>query len=176
MNLILKDYLKEVRIVYIKDKNKFYTDWNHSSYFQKDQIPIFENIGDINQQIDNYKNMKSALLNYLNSHPTIRSSDFFDKAYKFYNKNNCKFKIEKNTFKNMYYNWRNNSFIFKKYSALGKGLINNEENFLRDYTFSTVYNKSGKSQFIHEHMIFISNYFIRKLRNAKHLYIDGTFL
>ena len=168
--------LCNARIVYVKGKNEFYTDWNHSSYCQKEQIPIFENIGEINQQIDNYKNMKTALLNYLNSHPTIRSSDFIDKAYKFYNKNNCKFKIEKNTFKNMYYNWRNNSSTFKKYSALENCLTNNEENFLRDYTYSTIYNKSGKSQFTHEHMIFISNYFIRKLRNAKHLYIDGTFV
>ena len=43
--------------------------------------------------------MKSALLNYLNSHPTIRCSYFIDKAYKFYNKNSCKFKIENHTFK-----------------------------------------------------------------------------
>ena len=40
----------------------------------------------------------------------------------------------------------------------------------------TLYNKSGKSQFIYEHMIFVSNYFLRKIRAAVHIYIDGTFL
>ena len=40
----------------------------------------------------------------------------------------------------------------------------------------TLFNKSGKSQFIYEHMIFVSNYFLRKIRAAVHIYIDGTFL
>ena len=168
--------LCNARIIYIKSKKEFYTDWDHSSYCNKEKIPLYENIGDINIEIDNYKKLKKALINYLNSHPTIRSSDFIEKANKFYNKNKCQFKIEKNTFKNLYYNWRNNSLAFKKYSAIENCLTNNEENYLRDYSYITVYNKSGKSQFIHEHMIFISNYFIKKLRNAVHLYIDGTFV
>ena len=56
------------------------------------------------------------------------------------------------------------------------GKTKNNEIFLRDYSYTTIYNKSGNSQFIHEHMIFVSNYFIRKLRESKHFYIDGTFL
>ena len=39
-----------------------------------------------------------------------------------------------------------------------------------------VYNKSNKSMFQHEHIIFISDYFIKKLNTAKHFYIDGTFV
>ena len=36
------------RILFIKDKNEFHTNFNHSSYCQKEKIYIFENIGDIN--------------------------------------------------------------------------------------------------------------------------------
>ena len=46
---------------------------------------------------------------------------------------------------------------------------------MRDYTNTLLYNKTGKKQFIHEHMIFVSNFFIRKLNSARHWYVDGTF-
>ena len=58
------------------------------------------------------------MIKYLNSHPMITCQEFIKKGYKIYNKNNCKFKIEKYTFKNIYYNWRKDSLAFKKYSAL----------------------------------------------------------
>ena len=48
--------------------------------------------------------------------------------------------------------------------------------FMRDYTNTLLYNKTGKNQFIHEHMIFVSNFFIRKLNTSKHWYVDGTFV
>ena len=38
------------------------------------------------------------------------------------------------------------------------------------------YNKSNKSLFQHEHDIFISDYFIKKLNRSKHFYIVGTFV
>ena len=61
----------------------------------------------------------------------------------------------------MYYNWLNISLTFKKYFAIESCLTNKEDNFLRDYTYSTVYNKFEKSQFIHKRMIFISNYLLK---------------
>ena len=69
-----------------------------------------------------------------------------------------------------------NSLSFTKYSALQSPNTLENETFLRDYSYITLYNTSGKSQFEHEHMIFISNYFINKLLEATHIYIDGTFL
>ena len=100
---------------------------------------------------------------------------FLNIAYKIYETNQCNFKIDKNTFKNMYNNWRKNSMSFTKHSVLQNSLINDKESYLRDYSYITLYKKSGKSQFIHEHFIFISNYFIKKLRQTKHIYINGTF-
>ena len=106
----------------------------------------------------------------------ISCNDFIKKGYKLYNKNNCQFNVEKYTFKNIYYNWRKNSNIFTKYSALENPLTKENTIFLRDYTYTNLYNKSGKTLFLHEHMIFISNYFIKKLNAAEHIYIDGTFI
>ena len=45
-----------------------------------------------------------------------------------------------------------------------------------DYINTLLYNKTGKNQFKHEHMIFVSNFFIRKLNNTRHWYVDGTFV
>ena len=84
--------------------------------------------------------------------------------------------MEKYTFKNIYYNWRKNSNIFTKYSALENPLTKENTVFLRDYTYSNLYNKSGKTLFLHEHMIFISNYFIKQLNASEHIYIDRTFI
>ena len=69
-----------------------------------------------------------------------------------------------------------NSKLFTKYNALENGLTKDNTYFLRDYSKTILYNTSGKNQFVHEHMIFVSNFFIRKLSNSKHWYIDGTFV
>ena len=87
----------------------------------------------------------------------ITLKDFIKKGYKIYDENKCKFNIEDNTFKNIFYQWRKNSLIFSKYSALEFPNRNENEVYLRDYSHITLYNASGKSQFIHEHIIYISN-------------------
>ena len=133
-------------------------------------------MGNINEQINNYKEMKSSLIKILNNQPMISICDFIKKGYKIYSKNKCNFNIERHTFKNIYYSWRKNSMSFTKYSALQNPLTNDKNTFLKDYYYTYVYNKSGKTQYLHEHMIFISNYFINKMAKAEHIYIDGTFL
>ena len=52
----------------------------------------------------------------------------------------------------------------------------NNELFLRDYNLTCLYIEKGNSIFYHEQIIFISNYFIKKLRESEHYYIDGTFV
>ena len=168
--------LCNARIIYVKNNDEFYTDWDHSTFCKNEVIIQYENKGEIEEEINNYKNMKKAMIKYLNSHPMISCKEFITKGYKIYHKNNCKFKIERYTFKNIYYNWRKNSLAFTKYSALENSKTNDGDYFLRDYCHITLYNSSGKSLFLHEHMIFISNYFIKKVKLASHIYIDGTFL
>ena len=105
-----------------------------------------------------------------------RDEDFIKKEFKLYDKSSCKFNVENYTFKNIHYTWRKNSLSFNKYSALEYPNTKENTPFLRDYSYITLYNASGKSLFIHEHFIFISNYFIKKLNQVEHLYIDGTFI
>ena len=164
------------RIIYNKENDEYYTDWGHSSLCNKEQLPEYENKAEIEKEINNYNELKETLLSYLNKNSMVTYKKFLKIAYKTYETNQCNFKIDKNTFKNMYYNWRKNSMSFTKYSALQNPLTNDKESYLRDYSYITLYNKSGKSQFMNEHFIFISNYFIKKLRQALHIYIDGTFL
>ena len=141
--------------------------WEHSQFCGKLNLPKYENYADIEGAISNYNQ---------NSHPIIKYTEFKNKAIKFYYKNKCNFIIKNNTFKNIYYNWRKNNTIFKKYSIFEYNKTLTGNNYLKDYQYNYLYNKSGKTQFLHEHAIFCSDYFIKKLRNAKHWYIDCTFV
>ena len=164
------------RVYYYKSSKKYLMDWGHSDFCDKLNIPKYENFADIEGEITNYKNFKKELTHYLNSHPIIKYTEFKSKAYKFYHKNHCNFTINTNTFKNIYYNWRRGNIIFKKYSIFEYNKTINGLEYLRDYKYTFLYNKSGKSIFLHEHAIFCSDYFIKKLRAARHWYIDCTFV
>ena len=49
--------------------------------------------------------------------------------------------------------------------------------YLKDYSYTYVYNKSGNSQFLQEQVIYCSDYFIKKLRSfARRWHIDCTFI
>ena len=39
-----------------------------------------------------------------------------------------------------------------------------------------IYNRKNKLMFPNEHIIYISDYFIKKLYSSSHWYIDGTFI
>ena len=93
-----------------------------------------------------------------------------------YNENLLNFNIVNNFYSNIYYNWRKNSNAYTKFSIFDNQLTIGGTQLLRDYNLTMVYNKSNKSMFQHEHIIFISDYFIKKLNTAKHFYIDGTYV
>ena len=137
---------------------------------------LYDNIGNINKEIDNYKNFRKVLIDYLTLNPLIKYSDFRKNASELYEKTKCNFTIENYTFSNIYYNWRKNSNLFNKFSIFSNKLTKEGKIYLRDYTFKLIYNSNGKQLFEHEHIIYISSYFIRKLRAAEHFYIDGTFV
>ena len=128
----------------MKDRNEYYLDWDHSSYCNNEMQKKYENIKDIDDEINNYKNMRIELKKFLDSYPTITYSDFIQKAYEIYYRSHCTFTIEKYTFKNIYYTWKKNSLSFSKFFALENNKTKNNEDYLRDYSFMTLYNKSGK--------------------------------
>ena len=73
-------------------------------------------------------------------------------------------------------NWRKYSIIYKKYSIFIYNKTKNDIIFLKNYSYTYLNKKTGKTQFIHEHCIYVSDYFIKKLWKAKHWYIDCTFV
>ena len=139
-------------------------DWGHSEFCDKLNIPKYENYADIEGEISNYKEFKNDIIKYLNSHPIIKYTEYKKKAHKLYYKNHCNFKININTLKNIYYNWRKENIIFKKYSIFEFNKTKNGLEYLKDYSYTYIYNKSGKTHFLHEHAIFCSDFFIKKLR------------
>jgi len=110
----------------------------------------------------------------LDNNPIIKYKSFKLKSIKLYYKCNCKFKITENSFKNIYYNWRRKSPLFTKFSIFTKTTTKNDQLYLRDYRYCIIYKNNGKKIFKHEHIIWCSNYFIKKLRDSEHWYIDGT--
>ena len=175
----IRSSMCNARIVYIKLENKYYMDWEHSEYCQKiNARPVdnTENLYDINKEVKNYKSFRKYLNEYLNSNPLVSYKTFQQKADILYYKIKCSFEIKKNTLKNIYNSWKKNSRVFTKFSAIENNMTKDNNFFMRDYSNTLLYNKTGKNQFIHEHMIFISNFFIRKLNSAKHWYVDGTFV
>ena len=149
---------------------------DHSEKCIKLESQKYENFKEINLEIDNYKKFRENLINYLNLNPIITFYEFTKKAQTLYDDNGCTFEIKKYISSNIYYNWRKNSNLFTKFSIFNNSVTKENKAYLRDYCFKSVYNKGGKNIFYHEHIIYISNYFIRKIRESHHFYIDGTFV
>ena len=164
------------RVYYEKNTESFYLETNHSLFCENRKKQNYQNLADINAEVSNYQQFRKDLIKYLEFNPVIKYTEFKIKANKLYYKNNCNFEIKDNTFKNIYYNWRKNSNVNTKYSVFKNSLTKNKKNFLRDYCYCLLYNHTGRKQIKHEHMIFCSDYFIKKLRASKHWYIDGTWV
>ena len=143
-------------------------DLNHSNFCKQSRPLELDNYEDINEEINNYKRLKQTLTEYLNNHPLISEKRFLEKSLKFYNKIKCKFDIKQHTFHNIFKSWKATTKLYTKFSVLENCLTRDNKQYLKDYNYSLIYNQNGKQQFIHELMIFISNFFIRKLNQANH--------
>ena len=69
----------------------------------------YDNLQDINFEVNNYKNFRKILIDFLNNNPIITYKDFFNEALKISLMNKCTFSIYNNIFINAYYNWRKSS-------------------------------------------------------------------
>ena len=152
------------RVYYEKNTESFYLETNHSIFCENRKKQNYQNLANINAEVSNYQQFRKDLIKYLEFNPVIKYNEFKIKANKLYYKNNCNFEIKDNTFKNIYYNWRKNSNVNTKYSVFKNSLTKNKKNLLRDYCYCLLYNHTWKKQIKHEHMIFCSDYFIKKLR------------
>ena len=164
------------RVYYYKNKKTYYIDWVHSNYCNEIIRKVYNNIADINEEVNNYKEFRESIENYLDKYPLIKYSKFILKANKLYYKKNCNFDIKENTLKNIYYNWRKKSMAYTKFYAFNNNLCKNKKVFLKEYRNLYLYKSNGKKQFNHEHFIFCSDFFINELNKSEHWYIDATFI
>ena len=66
--------------------------------------------------------------------------------------------------------------LFSKISIFNNKYTKDNEIFLRDHSFKYICNKKDNKLIEHQHVIYISNFFIKKLGESDHYYIDGTFV
>ena len=77
----------------------------------------------------------------------------------------------------MYYNWKKDNIIFTKFSVFTSNKCLNGEIYMREYLSKYIYkNNYSEEQILHEHIIFMSPFQIRRIAKSKHLYFDGTLL
>lgn len=96
-------------------------------------------IGDITINAYKFSEFKDKLLSFLNTNPLITYNLFKKHAFKYYLDNNFKFSIKKNTFNNIYYEWRKTSKIFNWYSIFDNTLTIDRGNYLKDVVTSLLY-------------------------------------
>ena len=164
------------RIHYNKNRDVYLFLQDHSKECDNLVKEIPTNFLEINKEISNYQEFRKNLKEYLGKNPNTNFNDFKKEADKLYAKNNFQFSIGEHFYSNIYYNWRKLSNAFNKYSIFENQKTLDDKQLLRDFSQTILYNKNNNSTFQHEHIIFISDYFIKKLNKAEHFYIDGTFI
>ena len=164
------------RIKYDKNLDQYCLLENHSKECKELKKEFSINYLEIKEEISNYQNFSDSLKKFMNTNPNITFIDFKKYAQNLYIESNNKFNLPQNYYSNLYYGWRKTSNNFKKYSIFDNQLTKEGTQFLKDYCSTMLYNKSNNTQFEHEHVIYISDYFIKKLNNSSHYYIDGTFI
>ena len=85
------------KIIYDKNLDKFYIATLHSVQCDEHFKQKFDNYKEINIEIDNYKNFRLGLIEFLKINPLISYNDFLKESLKIYEKNNCTFQIKNHT-------------------------------------------------------------------------------
>ena len=168
--------LCNAKIKYEITPKKYSMIGNHSEECENLSNSLVTNYAEIKVEINNYQNFKDILKSYLKEYPIITFPEFKKYGQKIYYENKHNFPINNNFYSNIYYNWRKMSNLFNKNSIFENQKTSDGLQFLRDYSLSLLYKKNNKSQLKHEHAIYVSDYFIKKLYKANHFYIDGTFV
>ena len=149
------------KIKYERDIDKYIFCEDHSEECDNLERAKITNIMEVKTGINNYENFTEALKEYLNKFPMITFHEFKVYAQNLYNEKNLELELNNSYYSNLYYNWRKKSRVFTKYSLFDNQLTDNGKQYMRDYTLTMLYKKNNKSQFQHEHVIYISDYFIK---------------
>ena len=135
----------------------------------------YDNIAVINDNITKFADFKKILIDFLNHNPIINFNSFKQKSIEYYMKNNYEFNVSKNTFKNIFYSWRRNSKLFSWYSIFDNSYTKDRTLYLKDVSNSYIYNSKGYNMYWHRHIIWVSNYNIKRIRYSLHYYLDATY-
>ena len=154
----------EAKIIYDKSEKKFFLMNGHSDLCNKIQYPKYENSLEIEKEINNYEDFKITIENILKNNIFISFKEYINNIYKIYEESKYNFDFPLSMVKNKYYNWRNKSRVFSIESIYDKPTTKNGKNFLRSSVYKLLYKENGNNLFIHKHIIYISDFFIRKLQ------------
>ena len=155
----------ESKIIYDKLEKKFILINEHSDLCNKIQYPKYENSLEIEKEINNYEDFKITIENILKNNIFITFKEYINNIYKIYDESKYNFDFPLTMVKNKYYNWRNKARVFSIESIYDKPTTKNGKNFLRSSVYKLLYKENGNNLFIHKHIIYISDFFIRKLQN-----------
>jgi uncharacterized protein with FMN-binding domain len=164
------------KLKFIRNTNEFYIIHKHNEICDIKNKKVYDNLANIEKEINNFSNYKEALISFLNKNPLIGYNAFKKKAVNIYLKNEYEFCIKKNTLTNIYYSWRNQSKIFSWTSIYDNITTQDNKFFLRDEQTSLIFDIEKKQYYWHKHILWISPIFIKALQNAQHIYIDSTFI
>ena len=116
------------------------------------------------------------MIECMNKNP-LSSCKIFKKYINFYlSKNEVSFEIKKSTLADIYYPWQKSAKILSCYSIYNNHLTLERKEYLRDVENILLYEPIGKSMYWHDHIIWTSPFFIKRIKNAPFICIDGTFI
>ena len=113
------------RIYYFKEREEYIMDWLHSDFCNNIVKEKYENKADIETELNNYKEFRLEIKEWLDKNPIVKYREFKKKAISLYYRCQCNFEIKENTFKNIYYSWRKETPLYKKYSVFKLEIIEN---------------------------------------------------
>ena len=148
----------------------------HSKECIKKDEPFDENIRQLSIESYKFSDYKNHLINYLNQNSFINFPQFEKKAKEFFAQQKFNINLHKSTLSNIYYSWKRNAPIFKWTMIFENSKTKDNNTFLQNYCYTILYDNNKKKFFEHKHFIYMSDFFINRLKNAKHFYIDGTFV
>ena len=161
------------RVYYNKTEKKYYLETEYSEYCNNKVKEKYNNNADLNAAINNYKKFKDELIKFLNLNPIIKYMILKKKQQNYTIKIIANSKYWKILSKIFIITWEQ---ILIKFAIFNWSKTLDEKDYFREYKYALLYNNSGKKLFPHEHIIYCSNYFIKKLRNVKLWYIDDTWI
>ena len=128
-----------------------------------------------NKEYISWKKYKYKLLTYLESQQYINKKEFINYSITEFNKNSYNFNFDIARINNLFYNWKSNSIKFTKYYLLENPKTLSNRDYLKTYINKSIYSSKLKKNFKLEYFIYITDFFINKIKNSNNIFIDGTF-